>query len=348
MSRGLFLLTLLVARVATAEEHHPLHVYYYSGESIEQMKLEGVTVTVSLKDTGKLNQVAVYVDNSSGDAVNVIPANFRLHESTPKDADLAMKSEQEVQKIIGRRPVWGQVGSGVATGITRARDKMAGKEDEPVVKAPTDYDAQARWLAHADELGQRGHTNTLGHVYLRGSTVFPGSKFAGLLWFDRSDAFASGMVRITLGSRNYEFPFPPPEWATTPSSPNQPDKEAAKPSSVRSSDHPSGDPASGNPETGGSSSKTGVLGVSGENWAEGGMAGVKILEVNQNSAAELAGLRAGFVITELDARRIGSTEDLAAILARRGPGSRVTIDYLFRSNLGWMPKQTVVILGGGD
>ena len=341
MCRRLIFFALLLAGVAAAEDH-PLHVYYYNGESIEQMNVKGVTVTVTLKDTGKLNQMAVYVDNSSGDAVNVIPTNFTLHENAPKDADLAMKSVQEVQKIIGRRAVWGQVGSGVATGISRANDKMAGKDPEPAPKAPLDADGQARWLAHVDELGEHGHTNSLTRAYLRGSTVFPGSKFAGVLWFDRGEAFSSGVVRITLGSRNYEFPFPPPEWATTPSSPNQPDKDAGKPSE-HSSDH-----ASGHPETGGSSTKAGVLGVSGENWAEGGMAGVKILDVTQNSAAELAGLRAGFVITELDARRIGSTEDLAAILARRGPGSRVTIDYLFRSNLGWMPKQTVVILGSGD
>lgn len=339
MYRGLIFFALLLPRLATAEDS--LHVYYYNGETIEQASVRGVTVTVTLKDTGKLNQVAAYVDNASSDAVNVIPSNFALHQSAPKDEDLAVKSEQEVQRIAGRRALWGQVVTGVGTGVSRAKDKMTGKEATPAAKVPPDYEAQARWLAHVDELGQKGQTVTLAHAYLRGSTVFPGSKFAGVLWFDRDEAFASAVVRVTLGSRSYEFPFPPPDWATTPSKPGQPENDAEKASASNPSAHSSEHPA-------GSSFKPGVLGVSGETWAQGGVGGVKILEIAQNSAAELAGLRAGYIITEVNARKIRSTEDLAAILAQRGPGSKVNISYLFWSNLGWMPKETVVILGSGD
>ena len=90
MRRGLVCLAFLLAPLAAAEDS--LHVYYYNGETIEQASVRGVTVTVTLKDTGKLNQVAAYVDNSSPDAVNVIPSNFTLHQSAPKDEDLAVKS----------------------------------------------------------------------------------------------------------------------------------------------------------------------------------------------------------------------------------------------------------------
>ena len=339
MRRVLIFVALLLARLAAAEGS--LHVYYYNGESIEQMSLRGVTVTVTLKDTGKLNQVAVYVDNGSSDAVNVIPSSIALHQSSPKDEDLRMKSEQEVQKIAGQRAFWGQVVGGVGAGLGKAKDKITvDRERDPNTKAdPPDYDAQARWLAHVDDLGQRGKTVTLGHAYLRGSTVFPGSKFAGVLWFDRDQALASGMVRIALGPRTYLFPFPPPESATTPATPGQPDAEKL----------PAGKSLSLQQAPGAASaSKAGVLGVSGETWIEGGVGGVHILEVAQNSAAELAGLRVGFVITEVDAKRIRSTEDLAAALAQKGPGTRVSIAYLIRTNLGWMPKDMTVILGSAD
>ncbi len=341
MYRGFIFFALLLPRLVAAEDS--LHVYYYNGETIEQASVRGVTVTVTLKDTGKLNQVAAYVDNSSPDAVNVIPSNFTLHQSAPKDEDLAVKSEQEVQKIAGRRALWGQVVSGVGTGVSRAKDKMTGKETTPAVKAPPDYEAQARWLAHVDELGQKGQTVTLAHAYLRGSTVFPSSKFAGVLWFDRDEAFVAAVLRVTLGSRSYEFPFPAPDWATTPSKPGQPDKDAEKASSSNPSAH-----SSEHQGPGGSLFKPGVLGLSGETWSQGGVGGVRILEVAQGSAAELAGLRAAYVITEVNGRKIHSTDDLAAMLAQKGPGTKVNISYLFWSNLGWMPKETVVILGSGD
>jgi len=336
MRRAIVFVTFLMTRVTVAED--PLHVYYYGGESIEQMNLGGVTVTLSLKDNGRFNQVALYVDNRSSESVNVIPANVALHQNAPKDKDLALKSDQEVQKIGGHSAL-GQVVIGVGTGLVRTKDKIAGKDDSSSTKAPPDYDAQARWLAHADELAQKGQTVTLGKSYLRSSTVFPGTKLAGVLWFDRDDAFATGVVHITLGSRNYQFPFPPPEWATTPSNPTQPDKSPDKPTTVKV---PSGRPGDPLP------SKAGVLGVAGDNWSDSGMVGVKILDVAENSSAASAGLRAGYIITELGGAPIHSTEDLATALAQRGPGSRVNVTYLFHTNLGWMAKQTSVILARAD
>ena len=335
MRRGIFVCALLLVRLAAAEDS--LHVYYYGGQPIEQMNIGGVTVTISVKDNGKFNQVAVYVDNHSSESANVIPANITLHQNTPKDGDLAPKSDQEVQKIGGHSAV-GHVVSGVGAGLARTKDKVTGKDDSSAAKTPPDYDAQARWLAHADELAQKGQTVTLGKSYLRSTTVFPGTQLAGVLWFDRDDAFASGAVQVVLGSRNYQFPFPPPEWATTPANPAQPDKGPEKVTTVKV---PAGHPQSAD-------SKHGVLGVEGENWSDSGMSGVRIENIAENSAAASAGLRIGQVITEFDGTPIHSTEDLAAALAQRGPGTRVNVTYLFHTNLGWMAKQTSLILARGE
>ena len=88
----------------------------------------------------------------------------------------------------------------------------------------------------------------------------------------------------------------------------------------------------------------GVLGVSGANWNEGGMGGVRILGVDPQSAAEVSGLKIGNVITEVNGRKVSSTQDLAAVLVQNGPGSRIDVVYLYKSNLGWMPQQTMVVL----
>jgi len=335
MFRGIVVSLLLLTGLAAAED--PLHVYYYNGETIEQMTLRNVTVTLSLEDTGRFHQLAVYVDNGSTDAVNVIPSNFVLHQSMPKGKDLALKSEQEIQKI-GGRALWSHVAGGVGTGVRRAKERVSGLDEEAAESTPADFEAQAQWLAQVDELGKRGQTGTLVRSYLRGRTVFPRSKFSGVLWFDRDDIFASGTVRVTFGPRIYLFPFPPPASATTPAAPGKPEKLTEPPS----------DDSKTALSTGAGSPKGGVLGVSGEDWAEGTFGGVKILEVAENSAAEIAGLRAGYVITEVNGKRITSANDLAAELAKRSPGARIHIVYLVRTNLGWMPQKTSVILGVGD
>src|SRR5215470_13715012 len=188
MRRAVVILVAVLARLAAAQDS--LHVYYYVGQSIEQMSIGGVTVTLSVKDNGRFNQVAVYVDNRSSESVNVIPANITLHQSAPKGKDLNLKSDQEVQKIGGQN-VLGHVVSGVGTGLARTKDKFSGKDDSSSDKAPPDYDAEARWLAHADELAQKGQTVTLGKSYLRSTTVFPGIQLPGVLWFDRDETLSA-------------------------------------------------------------------------------------------------------------------------------------------------------------
>jgi hypothetical protein len=89
----------------------------------------------------------------------------------------------------------------------------------------------------------------------------------------------------------------------------------------------------------------GVLGVTGADWQEGGVKGVEIIDAADLSAGRIAGLRKGYVITDVNGVHVASTQDLAIILARLEPGSRISIGYLFKSNLGWMPSETVAILG---
>lgn len=92
----------------------------------------------------------------------------------------------------------------------------------------------------------------------------------------------------------------------------------------------------------------GVLGVTGADWNERGATGVEIIDVADGSSALLAGLHKGNVITDINGTHVGSNQDLARILAQMGPGSRINIGYLYKSNLGWMPQETVAILGKRD
>jgi PDZ domain-containing protein len=328
MFRSVVGCVLLFTGIAAAKA--PLHVYYYNGEAIEQMTVRGVTVSVSLEDTGKLNQLAVYVDNGSSDAVNVIPANFVLHQTKPLEAELSLKSEQEIQQIA-HRGLWSTVAGGVGSGFHRAQEKMSGQERDDGV--PTSLEGQARWLAHVDDLGQRGKTGTLLRYVLRSTTVFPHSRLFGVIWFERNQALSGGNVRVTLGTREYLFPLPPPTSATTPANPASHEKITE-----------SSDPATG----ANANSKGGVLGVSCQNWFQGTFRGVQIVDVDQGSPAEMANLRVGYVITEIEGDPINTIDDLAAELAKHPPGTKVFIVYLVHTNLGWMPQKTSVILSVGD
>lgn len=91
-------------------------------------------------------------------------------------------------------------------------------------------------------------------------------------------------------------------------------------------------------------SQPGILGVSGANWNEEGVAGVEIVDIMEGSAAADARLHPGYVITDVNGRRIRSTKELAQVLADNEPGSQVSIGYTFKSTLGWMSSTTSAVL----
>ena len=92
----------------------------------------------------------------------------------------------------------------------------------------------------------------------------------------------------------------------------------------------------------------GVLGISGANWEQGGVGGVEILQVSRDSSAGLAGLHVGDVITDVNGKHVSSIQELGDMLAELDAGTKISIGYLIKSQLGWMPKEAVVILAKKD
>jgi opacity protein-like surface antigen len=73
--------------------------------------------------------------------------------------------------------------------------------------------------------------------------------------------------------------------------------------------------------------------------------GAEISEVFPNSAAELANLHVGDLITSVDGQPVKSPMELAAELSKHAAGSPVKLGYMFHSvALGYYPKETNIIL----
>jgi membrane-associated protease RseP (regulator of RpoE activity) len=88
-----------------------------------------------------------------------------------------------------------------------------------------------------------------------------------------------------------------------------------------------------------------LLGLAVTAWEQGG---VQIVKIAPDSAADLAGLHVGDVVKSVDGKRVRSAADLAAVLANRHPGSQVRLNYMFHTNLGWMPGAEKVLTLDGE
>jgi hypothetical protein len=324
----------LVSGWSVAVTEDPLRVYYVKGEPIEQITNDGVTVMISHFDTGKLNRIVICAINNSPEAVNVIPAQILLRETAPKNEQLRIKSEHDLQKMVDHRVFWGQMVTAIGAGLSRSQSTIVTHStygsSVTTVNTP-DYLAQARWMAAGDELAMIGRVakDKIDQVYLKKTTVFPGDQFTGVIWFSRQKGFESGIVSITVGSRNYDFPFPPPESAKAPVAPGVPTGVARSARPVS--------PVINETQTVATRHQDGtfpVLGVSVETFEQGG---AEIVEIDPDGAASLAGFHVGDVINRIGGKRVSDAPALTAAMANFAPASVVKIGYMFHNpSFGWM------------
>jgi membrane-associated protease RseP (regulator of RpoE activity) len=160
---------------------------------------------------------------------------------------------------------------------------------------------------------------------LKKTTVFPDSQFMGLLWFSRQKTFQSGLLSVTIGARNYEFPFPPPETAKAPIAPGIPTAGTA---SVASVPIPAGAIAKESASVESPRNVATLLGIVGATFEQGG---VEIVDIDPDGTAALAGLKIGDIINSVDGKRVRSMPGLTAALGSRQLSSIVRIGYMFRN-----------------
>jgi S1-C subfamily serine protease len=89
-----------------------------------------------------------------------------------------------------------------------------------------------------------------------------------------------------------------------------------------------------------------MLGIQAVEWEQNGEEeGAQITTVVPDGVANSAGLEPGNVITDVDRKRVRTPLELASQLAKRSPGSRIRLGYMFKSfAMGWMPKETLITL----
>lgn len=78
---------------------------------------------------------------------------------------------------------------------------------------------------------------------------------------------------------------------------------------VADQENPADAPPVGQPVHGG------VLGITVTDWSQGGVRGLEVVEIGDDSSGQIAGLRTGYVITDLNGVHIKSAQELDSILS---------------------------------
>jgi hypothetical protein len=164
--------------------------FYSNGTIVESLTANGVTVQVSLQDTGWKLRASVAIANEGAETVRYNPAGFTLDELKPRLRTLAYQNPKELAKALTHQVYWTNASANAPASATYAN---------AVYKTSSYVPSTPNYLA---EDAQQVQTSVLDP-----GSLGPKEKASGVVWFERDKSPQQLNLRIFVGDLIFEFPL---------------------------------------------------------------------------------------------------------------------------------------------
>src|SRR5271168_2234262 len=167
--------------------------FFSGGAVVESLSANGITVQVSLQDTGWKLRATVAIANEGNTPVHFNPAGFTLDELKPRLRTLAYQNPRELAKALTHQVYWTN-----ASASAPASAIYANAVYKSGATAPT-----PNYLSEA--------TQQVQSTVLQAATVGPKEKASGVVWFERDKNSQQLNLRVFVADQIFEFPLSFPQ-----------------------------------------------------------------------------------------------------------------------------------------
>jgi hypothetical protein len=168
------------------------------GRKVESATANGVTVQVSLQDTGWKLHASVAIFNASGAQVYVHPSLVTLDELTPTLRNLREENPSKLAHSAANH----QLMHSEYVAVPPPSAIVLHSRSAVKVVAVSDHSAfVGDYLAPSDE------TSSVSAAALKAANLAPGQKTSGELWYVRDAKARELSLRISVGDQVFDFPF---------------------------------------------------------------------------------------------------------------------------------------------
>ncbi len=189
------------------------------GRLVESLTINGVTVQVSLHDTGWKLRANVAIANESSASVGIDPSKFILDEIGTHGKPLFYQDPEALAKNVTHQVLWTETTAGPANvpsqsssaSVINATNVDFRTSAVPSVSAPN-YLIQHQ-SAEDDAVRKQGKqtlVNTAQQIRalaLKPGAIEAGAKVAGAVWFERGKNPQQLILRIPIENQLLEFPL---------------------------------------------------------------------------------------------------------------------------------------------
>ncbi|HTZ32987.1 MAG TPA: hypothetical protein VMH31_11050 [Methylomirabilota bacterium] len=177
------------------------------GRHVESITANGITVQVSLQDSGWKYRANVAVSNQTGSVIDVQPGIITLDELEPGLRALPATDADRIARTATHQVLWTQAD---ATPSPSAVSTQAGSADRLSHRAnPTsDYMNPHMSLASARPAAfERTESVNVESIALKAVALRPQQNTAGVMWFARDDRAHELSLRVPVGGVVFDFAF---------------------------------------------------------------------------------------------------------------------------------------------
>lgn len=180
------------------------------GRHVESITANGITVQVSLQDSGWKYRANVAISNETPDGVLVVPGNIALDELTPNMRALPATDAAKLAHSPTHQVFW-TLTNAVPSPSAVAEPGSRAAESERLANrtSPTnDYLNPHLALTAARQSGfERTETIDVASVALKTTSVPAGKVDAGVMWFDRDANAHELSLRVPVADMVFDFSF---------------------------------------------------------------------------------------------------------------------------------------------
>ena len=191
-----------------------------NGILVESLTVNGVTVQVSLHDTGWKLRANVAIANQGSESIRIEPSKFILDEIGTNGRPLFYQDPVELAKNLTHQVLWTEA---IAEPLTTSPG--ATSSDQSVSPTNTAYTSSFSPSASAPNYiiqhqyaeenavrkeGKQTLNNTAEQILalaLKRGDLDPNDKVSGAVWFERGKNPKQLMLRVPIGSQTLEFPL---------------------------------------------------------------------------------------------------------------------------------------------
>jgi hypothetical protein len=181
--------------------------FYGNGQLVESLTVNGVTVQVSLQDTGWKLRADVAVANDGANHVSVTPSHFTLNEIAPNTKSLAYQDPKHLAKAVNHQILWNTASAAPAAGpqVSNAAYHMPVYSSALSPNYLAQHEAAVQLVSeHKAEFNPSSQINV---VALSDTSLQPSEKAAGAVWFERDAKPKQLLLRVPVGDVVFEFPL---------------------------------------------------------------------------------------------------------------------------------------------